>query len=323
MKRLAIFAAVLALALPFHGAKAQNLGTIRIGETDNGALDLVQLIAYKRAEARGVKIEITAMKSKDLIFQAVLDGQLDMGIGDSYAQIKNLKVPIRNIYRIRKFAYPAVVDKTVYPTWASLNGHTFVVHSRGSSTDTMAKIVEKEKGIKFSSLMYLPGTAVRYLAMQRGQIKATFLDLVTSRLLVEKDPKRFAILPAIEANVGDSTLYANEPFVAAHRKAVQVLLEELLKAARATAKDPAWPAAQRKELGLLPDLNAEQVANITPYFKDAEATGVFPTDGGSEAAAKADIRFEAAAGVFDENKLPPLSDYWDFAPLEGALAFVH
>ncbi len=240
-----------------------------------------------------------------------------------YAQIKNLKVPIRHIYRIRTFAYPAVVDKTVYPTWASLNGHTFVVHSRGSATETMARIVEKKRGIKFSNLMYLPGSAVRYLAMQRGQIKATYLDLVTSKLLVEKAPNRFAVLPNVEANIGEETLYTNESFVAAHPKAVQVLLEELLKAARATAKDPAWPAAQRKELGLLPDLSDEQVANITPYFKDAEATGVFPIDGGGEAAAKADIQFEAAAGVFDEKNLPDPSAYWDFAPLKAAMASAH
>lgn len=322
MKRLfAIFGvlAVTSAGVTAAPVAAGEVGTIRLAEADSfSGEDLVQLIAYKQAEQRGVTIELSAFKSDSILFQAVLNGQIDMGVGDSYEPIASLKAPIVNVYQIRKLAYVPVVDKAAYPTWSALNGQPFAVHSRGSGTEALAKIMEKKNGIHFSQITYLPGSEVRIVAMQRGTIKATYLDLETSKILLDSDPKRFAALPSGAQEASDSTLYVSGAFLKKNPKAVQILLEELLKSARATAADPSWPARRREELGLLPELSPKDVAEITPYFERANALGIFPTDGGGRRAAKADVEFLGEAGKLDATLDPDA--FWDYGPLDTALA---
>lgn len=319
MKLVALIGAAALGLMMASAVQAQEETTIRLVEADSfGAEDLVQLIAYAKAGERGVKIEPMALKADDIAFQAVLNGQADMGVGDSYEAIRNLKAPVRNVYQIRKLAYIPVVDKTVYPDWKSLDGQPFAVHSRGSGTETMARIVEKAEGIKFSEISYVPGAEVRVVAMQRGNIKATYLDLTTTKLLLDSDPEKFARLPAGSQDASDSTLYVNEAFAKEHPKAVEILLEELLKSSRATIADPSYPARERDALGLLPDLSDEEVAEITPYFTEAVAAGIFPSDGGGEEAAKADIDFLSEAGKMPASREVDLTDFWSFAPLAAA-----
>lgn len=319
MKLLKVMGMALGIAFTTGMASAQSVGKIRIAEADSfSAEDLPQLIAYARAKQRGVDIEVTALKSDDIAFQAVLNGQVDMGVGDSYEAIANLKAPIRNIYQIRKLAYVPVVDKTVYPDWKSLNGATFAVHARGSGTETMAQIMEKKAGIKFGKISYVPGSEVRVVAMQRGNIKATYLDLTSSKVLIDSDPKRFGTLPVQDQDASDSTFYVSTQFLQKNQRAVQILMEELLKAVKATVADPSWPAAQRKELGLLPDLSAKEEAEITPYFQRAVAANIFPADGGGKVAAKADIDFLSQAGKLKPEVSGDLEAFWDFKPLEAA-----
>lgn len=323
MKLVALIGAI-ALGLVTAGTvKAQKETTIRLVEADAfGPEDLVQLIAYAKAGERGVKVEATALKADDIAFQAVLNGQADLGVGDPYEAIGNLKAPVRNIYQIRKLAYVPVIDKTVYSDWKSLDGKPFAVHSRGSGTETMARIVEKAEGIKFSEISYVPGAEVRVVAMQRGNIKATYLDLTTTKLLLDSDPEKFGRLPAGNQDASDSTLYVSDAFIKAHPKAVEILLEELLKSAKATIADPSYPAREREALGLLPDLSDKEVAAITPFFTEAVAAGIFPSNGGGEEAAKADVDFLAEAGKMPGSDKTNLNDYWNFAPLTAAMGAV-
>nr|WP_319513885.1 ABC transporter substrate-binding protein [uncultured Cohaesibacter sp.] len=321
MKKLPSFlGALVVAACTISSSMAADLGTVRIAQDDNGAADLIRLIAYANAEKRGVDIELNSLKSDAITFQAVLNGQVDIGVGDSYEMIANLKAPIRNIFQARKLAYIPVVDKTVYPDWKSLDGHQFAVHSRGSGTETLAQIMEKNEGIEFSQITYLPGSSVRVGAMQRGNIKATYLDIPNAKVLINSDPDRFGQLPANSQNASDSTLYARQEFLSEHADAVNVILEELLKAIRATNADPSWPASQREALDLLPDLSDQEVAAITPYFEETTELGIFPADGGGETAAKADIDFLQTAGKLSADVTPEL--FWDYAPLNKALAAV-
>lgn len=310
---------VLAVGATLAGAATAQETTIRLAEADTFSYeDLVQLIAYQNTRDRGVGVEVISLKSDDITFQAVLNQQVDMGVGDSYEAIGNLDAPIRNIYQIRKLAYVPVVDKTVSSDWMGLDGKPFAVHSRGSGTEALAKVAERKNGIKFSQILYVPGSEVRLVAMQRGNIIATYLDLTTSKVLIDSDPDKFGVLPTGDQDASDSTLYADQSFLAAHPEAVQILLEELLKAAQATNADPSFPARERERLGLLPDMTAEEVAQITPYFEQAVGIGIFPTDGGGEAAAQADLEFLAEAGKIPAAEDKPLDAYWDFAPLAAA-----
>ena len=315
-------AATVGLTLAF-GAHAQEVGTIRLAEADTFSHeDLVQLIAYENARARGVEIEATALRSDDITFQTVLNGQVDLGVGDAYEAIGNLDAPVRNIYQVRKLAYIPMVDTTHYTEWADLDGEPFAVHSRGSGTETLAQIMEQKHGIEFSEISYVPGSEVRVVAMQRGNIRATYLDMTSARILEESDPGRFGSLPTGDQDASDSTLYVNTNFLSENSEAVQILLEELLKAARATNEDPSWPARMREEMGLLPELSEEDAAAITPYFERAVEAGIFPEDGGGEAAAQADIEFMAEAGLIENPSEVDLTTYWDFGPLEAALSTV-
>lgn len=321
MNILKALATTVLVAVSATSIQAQGVGTIRIAEADTfSAEDLIQLIAYARAEERGVTIEVSSLRADDIVFQAVLNGQIDMGLGDSYEAIVNLDAPIRNIYQVRKLAYFPVVDKTIYPDWASLDGEPFVVHSRGSGTETMARMVQIEEGIEFSDISFVPGSEVRVVAMQQGNIRATFLDMTSTDVLIDSDSDRFGVLPMDSVEASDSTFYVNTNFLSENGQAVQILLEELLASARATVADPSWPAAQREELGLLPDLSAEEVEAITAYFEDAVAANIFPTSGGGVGAAGDDVLFLSLAGTIDASYADDLEALWDFAPLEAALA---
>ena len=295
--------------------------TIRVAEADTfSGEDLIQLIAYENAAERGVTIEAVALKSDDVTFQAVLNGQADVGVGDAYEAIANLNAPIRHFFQVRKLAYIPVVDKTLYKTWKDLDGQPFAVHSRGSGTETLAQIIQSTHGIKFSEITYVPGSEVRVVAMQRGNIKATLLDLTTSKMLLESDPEKFGTLPAGEQVATDSAYYARTEFLEENAEAVQILVEELIKAARAVNEDPAFAAAERERLGLLPDLPPEAAEEIVPFHEQAVAAGIFPVDGGGEAAAKADIAFLVTAGKLTDSAAQTPEQFWDFGPLNAALA---
>lgn len=143
MKRMPAFLGVFAIAAFFAGSVlAGNIGVIRLAQDNNGVADLVSLIAYKNAQKRGVEIKVTSMKSDAITFQAVLNGQIDIGVGDSYEMIANIGAPVRNIYQARKLAYVPVVDKTLIPNWKSLDGQPFAVQSRGSGTETLIHVME-------------------------------------------------------------------------------------------------------------------------------------------------------------------------------------
>ncbi len=314
---------LVALAISMAASAQAQETTIRIAEADTfSGEDLIQLIAYENAKERGINIETVSLKSDDVTFQAVLNGQVDVGVGDAYEAIANLDAPIRHFFQVRKLAYIPVVDKTVYESWKDLDGEPFAVHSRGSGTETMAQIIESTNGIKFSEITYVPGSEVRVVAMQRGNIKATLLDLTTSKMLLESDPEKFGTLPVGEQVASDSAFYARTEFLEENAEAIQILVEELLKAARAVNDDPAFAAAERERLGLLPDLPPEAAEEITPFHEQAIEAGIFPIDGGGEEAARADLAFLAAAGKLTEADTQDLERFWDFRPLNAALATV-
>jgi len=317
----AVLGSLVALAWSAAASVYAQETTIRIAEADTfSGEDLIQLIAYENAKKRGVNVESVSLKSDDVTFQAVLNGQVDVGVGDAYEAIANLNAPIRHFFQVRKLAYIPVVDKTQYQDWKDLDGQPFAVHSRGSGTETLARIIEATHGIKFSEITYVPGSEVRLGAMQRGNLTATLLDLTTSKMLLESDPEKFGTLPAGDQAASDSAYYATTDFLDSNAEAVQILVEELLKAARAVNADPAFAAAEMERLGLLPDLPAEAAAEITPFHEQAIQAGIFPTDGGGEEAAKADIAFLKAAGKLTDPAMQDVQKFWDFRPLKAALA---
>ena len=181
--------------------------------------------------------------------------------------------------------------------------------------------MEKVHDIKFSELSFVPGSEVRGIALRKGTIDATFLDITNTRLVLAEDPDKFGILALGDVDGSDSLLFARSDFLSDRAGDMQILLEELMRSAREINADPTLPAKLREEMGLLPDLPKELVDEITPYFETAVKQGMFAEDGGGLPAALGDFEFLTASGGLQgpSSDLNP-DNFWNFELLDKAKA---
>jgi NitT/TauT family transport system substrate-binding protein len=310
--------ACLFLGLPASDAQAGTKIRYALGDvitTD----DLQLLIAAERAKARGVDVEVTAFKSEELATQAVINGQADVGQGTPYAAIQKVNVPIRFFYQLYSLLFFPVVNKESYKTWKDLDGQEMTVHARGSGTEAIVNLVAKQQGIKFKNISYVPGSQVRALGLLKGNIKATILDASNTAHVMKEAPGKFIILPLGELKASDEALFATQAFLDKNQAAVQILVEELLRASREINANPKSVADERKKLGLMKDIPAKLEAEITPYFEEAVKNGIIPNDGGLAIAPRTDLDFFTLSGALKGENLK-VEDFWDLAPLKAAIA---
>ena len=281
--------------------------------------ELPLLIAVEQAKARGVDVEVTAFKSEEVATQAVINGQADVGQGTPYAAIQKVNVPIRFFYQLSALQFFPVVNKESYKSWKDLDGQEIAVQGRGSGTEAIMILAAKEHGIKYKNVSYVPGSQVRALALLKGNIKATILDASNKNMVMKDAPDKFIILPLGNLKASDEALFATREFLDKNQAGVRIFLEELIKANRAINANPKWVLEERKKLGLLKDLPAKMEDEILPYYQEAVQNGVFPNDGGGEAAAKNDLEFYGLSGAIKGENLK-VDDFWYLAPLKAALA---
>ena len=303
-------------------ALADDVITFAEADTITGE-SLINLIAFERAKARGVNAETISLRSDDLVFQAVLNGQVDVGVGSAYAALQTLgaEAPVRNFYQLKKLGFLCVVNKNKIKSWKDLDGQPITIHARGSGTEAISYYMEKVHDIKFSELSFVPGSEVRGIALRKGTIDATFLDITNTRLVLAEDPEKFGILALGDVDGSDSLLFARSDFLSDRAGDMQILLEELMRSAREINADPTLPAKLREEMGLLPDLPKELVDEITPYFETAVKQGMFAEDGGGLPAALGDFEFLTASGGLQgpSSDLNP-DNFWNFELLDKAKA---
>jgi len=317
--RLAAACIVSSIAL-ISTAMADDVITFAEADTITGE-SLVNLIAFERAKERGVKAEAISLQSDDLVFQAVLNGQVEVGVGSAYAAIQTLGAdsPVRNFYQLKKLGFLCVVNKNKIKSWQDLDGQPITIHARGSGTEAISYYMQALHGIEFSEMSFVPGSEVRGVALRKGTIDATFLDITNTRLVLAEDPEKFGILPLGDVDGSDSLLFARSDFLSDRAGDMQILLEELMRSAREINADPTLPARLRKEMGLLPDLPQELVDEITPYYETAVKQGMFAEDGGGLPAALGDFDFLVASGGLKgpASNLNP-DNFWNFELLEKA-----
>lgn len=312
-------AVVTSLSLGLGSAVAQE-APIRVAMGDVASLEsLGLLIAMERTKERGIPMDLTFFNSEDVATQAVVGGQSDIGVGAPYAFIQNSNAPIRMFFRMNTLLFFPVVNSEVYSGWEDLDGETVTVHSRGSGTEALMRLMEQVHGIKYSEISYVPGAEVRAGAMLQGTINATIVDAASLRLLEEQAGGKFVRLPVEGVNATDEALYANAGFLESRGDDVAVFVEEMIRTWEEINADPAIVADLREQYDLLPDLPAEAAAEIEAYFIEAAANGVMPTSGGAPEDVVDDLQFLAAAG---QVKMPEgevdASLFWDFRPLEAA-----
>ena len=330
MKRLGTLAATLALVLAgcgsddTSGGGGEGGGKIRVALGDIESVETLGLmIALERVRKRGTEVELIELADEDLANQAVVGGQADVGLGAPYGLIQGSKAPLRIFCQLQTLRFFPVADKTEYPDWQALDGETFTVHSRGSTTEALAHIIQSEEGIKFGKISFVPGAEVRATALLRGNVKAAVLDIPNKNYVMAEEPGKFHVLPTPETAASDEVLFGNTQWLEQNEKSVQVLLEEILTVWRSIKKDPAFVEAERKRLKLLKDLPAELEKELLPYYKQAAGEGLFTQDCGGEAAAQDDFEFYGAAGQLKGDPASlKVEDFWSLEPAQAAAAAV-
>ncbi|WGD31618.1 ABC transporter substrate-binding protein [Ancylobacter sp. WKF20] len=297
---------------------------VRVAYGDIASVENLHLLAaFELAKEKGVDIEMTYLKSEDIAAQAVVGGQADIGVGGPYALIQKVKVPVRIFLQLSTLRFYPAVNAEFYKTWKDLDGQEIAVHSRGSGTEAIMKLMEEKQGIKFSKISYIPGSEVRTGALLQGNVKATIVDTNGRKLLAAKAPGKFIILPLDGVNATDEALFARQDFLDKNPKDVDIIVEAVLTTWREVTKNPAIVAEWRTKYKLLPDLPADQVAEITPYFTELAQGKAFPLNGGGQAAAKDDFAFYTLSGQLtgkpDELKV---EEFWALEPLNRALGKV-
>ena len=326
MKRFLALLAAMTLVLSGCGGDGAEEGgkTIKVALGDIESVETLALfIALERVRERGIEVELTELADEDLANQAVVGGQADVGLGAPYALIQGSKAPLRIFCQLSAARFFPVVDKAAYPDWQALDGETFTVHSRGSTTEALAKIVEQDEGIKFGKVSYVPGAEVRATALLRGNVKAAVLDIPNKNYVMSQEPGKFHELPVPETKASDEVLFGNTEWLSSNEESVQVLLEEVLKVWRSINEDPNYVVEERERLKLLPDLPADLEEELLPYYEEASEGGLFTENCGGEPAAQDDFEFYGAAGQLKgEPSTLKVADFWTLDPAEKAVATV-
>jgi len=281
---------------------------------------LAFMVALERAKDRGVDYELTSFAKEELAIQAVVTGQADLGLGTPYAIIQRSKVPLRILFQHSTLVFFPVASNK-FPDWKSLDGQPFTFHGRGSGTEAIGDIIAKQQGITFGERSYVPGSGNRIIAMMNGQIEATIIDLANKNKLMKMAGDKFHVLPGLAEPASDDIVFASQDWIAANQEAVDIVVEELLRLWREMKTNPGIVEEERAKRGLLADMPKEVLDEIVPFYTESAEAGIYPADGGSEEAAKADFRFFALAGQMEgDPETFKVEDYWDLGPLNAAKA---
>jgi NitT/TauT family transport system substrate-binding protein len=307
----------LALAPP---ALAQSKMRIAFGDIAS-VESLHLLVALERAKEKGLDVQLTTFKSEDLAAQAVVGGQADVGIGGPYALMQKVKAPVRIFFQLSKLRFYPVVNSASYKTWKDLDGQEVAVHSRGSGTEAIMRLMADKQGIKYKTVSYVPGSEVRAGALLQGTVKASIVGAPEKRMLEEKAPGKFIFLSTGEVSASDDTLFATTDYLKANAASVDILVEALLQTWNDVAKNPGVVAEWRAKYKLLPDLPANMASGITPYFTEIAASKALPVDGGNVAGVKDDLTFYSLAGQLQGDPATlKVEDFWDLGPVTRAKA---
>src|ERR687892_1500510 len=327
MKRVWALVAILALLLAAcgdddsgGGAEGEGGGSIRVALGDIESVETLALfIAMERVRKRGTQVALIELSDEDLANQAVVGGQADVGLGAPYGLIQGSGAPLRIFCQLQRLRFFPVVDKAAYPDWQALDGETIAVHSRGSSTEALARLVEQEEGIEFGEISYVSSSEVRANALLRGNVQATMLDIPNKNYVMSEAPGQFHVLPLPETGASDEVFFGNTEWLKQNEKTVQILLEETLTVWRAIEEDPSYVMEERERLGLASDIPPELEKEILPYYKQAAEENLFTQDCGGREAAQEDLEFYHTAGqIQDDPATLAVEDFWYLDPLQKA-----
>jgi NitT/TauT family transport system substrate-binding protein len=308
----------LTLAVGMSAVNAQQK-KIRVAFGDVLSTETVSMvIALERAKEKGVDYEITFLAKEELAIQAVINGQADLGVGTPYSVIQKSKAPLRILFQGTRLVFFPVADKQ-YKTWKDLNGQPFTFHARGTGTEAIGNIIAKREGIQFGDRSYVPGSENRIIAMMKGQIKASIIDLANKNTLMEKAGDRFIVLPGVSSPASDETLFGNLDWIKANEKQVDIIVTEFARLWAEMNADPAVIERERAKRKLMADQPKEVLTKVTDFYTVSTKEGIYAPGGGSAEVAKSDFEFYVEAGQM-QGPVSSLAveNFWYLGPLERA-----
>ena len=308
----------LTLAVGMGAVQAQQK-KIRVAFGDVLSTETVSMvIALERAKEKGVDYEITFLAKEELAIQAVINGQADLGVGTPYSVIQKSKAPLRILFQGTRLVFFPVVDKQ-YKSWKDLNGQPFTFHARGTGTEAIGNIIAKREGIQFGDRSYVPGSENRIIAMMKGQIKASIIDLANKNTLMEKAGDRFIVLPGVSSPASDETLFGNLDWIKANEKQVDIIVTEFARLWVEMNADPSVIERERVKRKLMADQPKEILTKVTDFYTVSTKEGIYAPGGGSAEVAKSDFEFYVEAGQM-QGPVASLAveNFWYLGPLERA-----
>lgn len=300
-------------------AGAQTAPTVRVAIGDVLSTETLSMVlALERAKDRGVNYQVTYFAKEDLAIQAVINGQADLGVGTPYAVIQKSKAPLRILFQATRLVFFPVVDKS-YKSWKDLDGQPFVFHARGTGTEAIGNIIAKREGIKFGDRSYVPGSENRIVAMMKGQIKATIVDLANKNVLLAKAGDKFHVLPGVSNPASDETLFGQVDWIKKNEAQVDIIVAEFLRLWGEMKADPSIVDSERTKRKLMADQPKEILAGITAFYTIGLKEGVFDAKGGGEDVARSDFEFYTEAGQMQGPASGlKVEDFWYLPPLDKA-----
>lgn len=295
----------------FFVQAAPEKNTIRVALNDLPGVDMLPaLIAIERTKEKGIDVKVSYMLSEGMALRSIVNQHADVGMGTPYQKIQQDKAPIRMFYQLSMLRFHPVIDTRYYKSWSELDGVEMYSHGEGSGTEALVNMMAQKHGIKYSKMIYLPGSGVRTNAMLNGRIHATVVDTERKNRLLSMPDSPFQVLPIPNINASDEALYAHETFLKTHQNELKTLTAELLSVWQALNSNPAFVLEQRNKYALLPDLKDDQ---ILQYMQEMIAESTFPNDGGQKTAFQSDLDFYGAAGTISEPETQQESQYWNFS----------
>lgn len=320
ISRRAVCGAIAGLTLAVGmGAVQAQQKKIRVAFGDVLSTETVSMvIALERAKEKGVDYEITFLAKEELAIQAVINGQADLGVGTPYSVIQKSKAPLRILFQGTRLVFFPVVDKQ-YKSWKDLNGQPFTFHARGTGTEAIGNIIAKREGIQFGDRSYVPGSENRIIAMMKGQIKASIIDLANKNTLMEKAGDRFIVLPGVSSPASDETLFGNLDWIKANEKQVDIIVTEFARLWVEMNADPAVIERERAKRKLMADQPKEILTKVTDFYTVSTKEGIYAPGGGSAEVAKSDFEFYVEAGQMQGPAASlAVENFWYLGPLERA-----
>ena len=320
ISRRAVCGAIAGLTLAVGmGAFQAQQKKIRVAFGDVLSTETVSMvIALERAKEKGVDYEITFLAKEELAIQAVINGQADLGVGTPYSVIQKSKAPLRILFQGTRLVFFPVVDKQ-YKSWKDLNGQPFTFHARGTGTEAIGNIIAKREGIQFGDRSYVPGSENRIIAMMKGQIKASIIDLANKNTLMEKAGDRFIVLPGVSSPASDETLFGNLDWIKANEKQVDIIVTEFARLWVEMNADPSVIERERAKRKLMADQPKEILTKVTDFYTVSTKEGIYAPGGGSAEVAKSDFEFYVEAGQMQGPAASlAVENFWYLGPLERA-----